>query len=151
MVPALELLKVHFEKNGSGMWAIQSLQSIPLKPRGSEEGSFFAIKDDLIVAQPAFAGTIKFVLGQSIVPVVAHVPGEKVLKCLGTGFFISCSGLLVTAAHVITDPIERRYGGIKELDDRTWHLGDIKLGVMIPLNPLFQGGVYIFRDIEWAS
>jgi len=59
--------------------------------------------------------------------------------------------LLVTAAHVITDPIERRYGGIRELDDRTWHLGDLKLGVMIPLNPLFQGGGYIFRDIEWAS
>lgn len=148
---ALKLLKVFFEKRCDGVWAIQSLTSIPLKPRGSEEGAFFAIKDDLVIEQPALAGTIRFVLGQSIVPVVAQIPGERVLRCLGTGFFISCTGLLVTAAHIITDPIERRYGGVTELDDRTWHLGDLKLGVMIPLNPLLQGRGYIFCDIEWAS
>lgn len=147
----MELLKVHFGKNRDGKWAIQSLQSIPLKPDGSGQDRLFVIKDDLLVKQPAFLGTIKFVLGQSIVPIVAHVPGERILRCLGTGFFISCTGLLVTAAHVITDPIERKYGGVRELDDRTWHLGDLKLGVMIPLNPLLQGDGYIFRDIEWAS
>jgi hypothetical protein len=59
--------------------------------------------------------------------------------------------LLVTAAHVITDPIERQYGRVAELDNRTWHAGDLKLGVMIPLNPLLQGEGYIFRDIEWAT
>ena len=150
-MPALELLKAYFAKNRDGVWAIRSLISIPLKPRRSDGGSFFTIEDDLVVAQPAFLGTIKFALGQSIVPVVAHVPGEKVLRCLGTGFFISCTGLLLTAAHVITDPIERQYGGVRELDDRTWHFGDLKLGVMIPLNPLLQGRGYIFRDIEWAS
>ncbi|HZM28239.1 MAG TPA: trypsin-like peptidase domain-containing protein [Gemmatimonadales bacterium] len=96
-------------------------------------------------------GTIRFALGQSIVPVVAHVPGERVLRCLGTAFFISCTGLLVTAAHVITDPIERRYGDVRELEDRTWHLGELKLGVMIPLNPITQGQGYIFRELEWAG
>lgn len=147
----MEILKVYFGKNPDGKWAIQSLQSIPLEPDGSGQGGLFAIKDDLLVSQPAFLGTIKFVLGQSIVPIVSQIPGERMLRCLGTGFFISCTGLLVTAAHVITDPIERKYGGVRELDDRTWHLGELKIGVMIPLNPLLQGSGYIFRDIEWAS
>ena len=149
--PTLELLKLHFGKNKDGKWAIEAMKGIPLRPRGGDGEGFFPIQDDLVVAQPAFLGTIKFVLGQSIVPVVAHVQGERVLRCLGTGFFISCSGLLITAAHVIADPIEGQYGGVKELDNLTWHAGDLKLGVMIPLNPLLQADGYIFRDIEWAT
>ena len=82
---ALELLKPHFGTNREGKWAIQALQSIPLKPDGSEQDGLFAIKDDLVVKQPAFLGTIKFVLGQSIVPIVTHIPGERMLRCLGTG------------------------------------------------------------------
>ena len=150
--PALAILRTHFRKSKDGGWVIETLKSIPLKPRsGSGDANFFAIEDDLVVESPALVGTIKSVLGQSIVPIVAHVPGERILRCLGTGFFISCSGLLVTAAHVITDPIERQYGSIKELDNRTWNLGDLALGVMIPLNPIFQGSGYVFRDIEWAG
>jgi hypothetical protein len=148
--PTPELLKLHFGKNKEGRWAIEAMTGIPLRPRDGDGEGFFTIQDDLVAAQPAFLGTIKFVLGQSIVPVVAQVQGERVLRCLGTGFFISCSGLLVTAAHVITDPIERQYGGVKELDDLSWHVGDLKLGVMIPINPLLQADGYIFRDIEWA-
>lgn len=148
----LALLKLHFRKSKDGRWIIEALKSISLRPYGGHAGEgFFPIEDDLVVAQPALLGTIKFLLGQSIVPVVAHVPGERVLRCLGTGFFISCSGLLVTAAHVITDPIERQYGAVKELDNQMWHSGDLTLGVMIPLNPLLQGAGYIFRDIEWAT
>jgi hypothetical protein len=150
--PALALLKAHFRKSKDGGWTIEAVKSIPLKPRGSDGHSgFFTIDDDLVVAQPALIGTIKFLLGQSIVPVVAHVPGERVLRCLGTGFFISCSGLLVTAAHVITDPIERQYGAVNELDNRTWHFGDLTLGVMIPLNPVLQGAGYVFCEMEWAT
>lgn len=150
--PTLAILRTHFRKSKDGGWAIEALKSIPLRPRGgSGDASFFAIEDDLVVESPALIGTIKSVLGQSIVPIVAHVPGERVLRCLGTGFFISCSGLLVTAAHVITDPIERQYGSVKELGNRTWDLGDLALGAMISLNPIFQGSGYVFRDIEWAG
>ena len=147
----LELLKVQFSKNHNGAWAIENFLPIPLKPRESEGGDFFAVEDDLVTAQPNFLGTIKFILGQSIVPVVAHVPGESVLRCLGTGFFISCTGLLVTAAHVITDPIERQYGDIAEVDEKALRFNNLKLGVMIPVNSIFQGEGYFFRDIEWAS
>jgi len=150
--PALEILKTHFGKNQDGRWAIVGLKSIPLRPRdGGQENGFFLVEDDLVVVQPAFVGTISSLLGQSIVPIVAHVPCEHVLRCLGTGFFISCSGLLVTAAHVITDPIERQYGSVKELDNRTWSPGNLTLGIMLPLNPIFQGSGYLFREIEWAT
>jgi hypothetical protein len=95
----LAILKTHFRKGKDSGWAIEALKSIPVRPRsGSGEDGFFPIEDDLVVAQPALIGTVKSVLGQSIVPIVAHVPGEQVLRCLGTAFFISCSGLLVTAA-----------------------------------------------------
>ena len=64
----LGLLKLHFGKNEAGVWAIQGMKSIPLRSRGGEGESFFALKDDLVVEQPAFLGTTHFVLGQSIVP-----------------------------------------------------------------------------------
>jgi hypothetical protein len=146
----LELLKLFFGQRHDGVWEIHGVKSIPLNAHGSDGSNFCRLKDDLVLANPPFVGTVKWALGQSIVPVVAHVQSESILRCLGTGFFISCTGLLVTAAHVITDPIERRYGGVRELDNQSWHMGDLKLGVLIPRNPLFQGPGYIFRDIEWA-
>lgn len=151
MSEALQILTLRFGKGHEGEWSIQSMKGIDLKPRTNDNQSFFPLKDDLIMEQPSFIGTTRFLLGQSIVPVVAHVPGESVLRCLGTGFFISCSGLLITATHVVTDPIERKYGGITELDEVNWDLGDLKLGVMIPLNPVSQGDGFIYRDITWAT
>lgn len=127
----LALLKLNFGKR-NGHWEIVSMTGIPLKASEGANEAFFAIRDDLVVAQPAFAGTVRFALGQSIVPIVTHVQGEPVLRCLGTGFFVSCTGLLITAAHVITEPIERQYGGIKECDELTWHARDLHIGVMIP-------------------
>jgi S1-C subfamily serine protease len=78
---------------------------------------FFAVRDDIVITQAApIGGTIRSVLGESIVPVVAVANGEQRVRCIGTAFFISCSGLLVTAAHVITDPIDRQYGNVREGD-----------------------------------
>src|SRR5665213_523839 len=127
----LGILKTHFCRSQGGTWEIQALTSIMLRPRvGNDDSGFFEIRDDIVVRQPNLVGTTTSVLGQSIVPVVAQVSDEHLLRCLGTGFFISCSGLLITAAHVITDPITRQYGGVRELDDQTWHFGDLKIGVM---------------------
>ena len=89
-------------------------------------------------------------MGQSIVPIVAMVTGESIIRCLGTGFFIGCDGLLVTAAHVVTDPIERKYGGVREVDQKNWSMGDLKLGVMVRTNSFDQPG-YFFCPIEWAT
>ena len=147
----MEVLRALFGQRDDGVWQIQSLMPVPLNPENGGDHNFYPVKDDLFFADPPFIGTIRYTLGQSIVPLVAHVPGENVLMCLGTGFFISCSGFLITAAHVITDPIDRRYGGLRELDDGTWYLGRLKVGVMIPTNPLAGIRGYIFREIEWAS
>lgn len=144
----MELLKLFFGRNKEGMWCINSLGSLKIKPKGIEE-DFYLIADEMAIFQPSTFGPTTFLLGQSIVPIVAQVQGESVLRCIGTGFFISCTGLLVTAAHVVSDPIERQYGGIKELNDFEWQASELKLGVMIPVRP--NGAAYVFREIEWAS
>ena len=124
---------------------------LTLKPRGGADEEFFAIHDELVIVQPTTFGTTTQFLRQSIVPVVAHVQGEDLLRCLGTGFFISCSGLLVTAAHVVTDPIERCYGGLREHDDMTWRGEDLKLGILLPTHTPQGNPGFAFRPMEWAS
>jgi hypothetical protein len=89
-------------------------------------------------------------MGESIVPIVAHVNGEDTLRCIGTEFFIICSGLLVTAAHVITDPIDRKYGKVVELSSNSISSHDLNFGVLVPTNPLFQQHGYIFFAFEWT-
>lgn len=127
------------------------MKSIPLTPKEHANENFYAIKDELIADSPNLLGTVQSILGRSIVPIVAQVPEENVLRCLGTGFFVSCTGLLVTAAHIITDPIERRYGNVFKVDDKNWDFGDLKLGVMIPTNPILQTPGFVYRDIQWAT
>ncbi len=39
---------------------------------------------------------------------------------------------------MITDPIDRKYGDVSELDDLTLHARRLKLGVMVPTNPIFE-------------
>lgn len=146
----MELLKLLFGSSKEGTWSINSMGSLKIKPKGTDE-DFYLIEDEMAIFQPATFGPTTFFLGQSIVPIVAQVNGESVLRCIGTGFFVSCTGLLITAAHVISDPIERQYGGVKELSDFEWHASELKLGVMIPLNPVLNGKVYVFREFEWAS
>ena len=148
---SIELLKVTFGKRTDGVWAIAALDSLKLKPREPTDHGFYAIADEIVTSNPRSFGSTTFHLAQSIVPIVAHVRGENILRCIGPGFFVSCTGLLVTAAHVITDPIERQYGGLTEGADLTWHARDLKLGVMIALNPMFHGKKYVFREIQWAS
>jgi hypothetical protein len=82
--------------------------------------------------------------------VVANVKGESTLRCVGTGFFVSCTGLLITAAHVITDPIERKYGRTTELDDLIFHANELSFGVLVPNNPIFQVPGYSFYSFEWS-
>lgn len=146
----MELLKLHFGRDKEGKWSINSLGSLKIKPKGAEE-DFYLIADEMAIFQPATFGPTTFFLGQSIVPIVAQVHGESVLRCIGTGFFVSCTGLLITAAHVVADPIERQYGGVRELSDFEWHASELRLGVMIPENPIFNSKAYVFREIEWAS
>ena len=134
-----------------GRWAIRSLDSIPLEPANKQPSDFYAVQENLFLAQPNYISTIRSTMGQSIVPVVVMMPDRRSIRCLGTGFFVSCTGLLVTAAHVITDPIDRRYCKVRRPDDQNWIMESLELGVMICTNPVFQQKGYIFRPIEWAG
>lgn len=69
------------------------------------------------------------------------------MRCLGTGFFVSATGLLITAAHVVTDPIDRDYGGVRKTDEKGWSSADLTLGVMMSVAP----HAWAFRAIEWAQ
>jgi hypothetical protein len=146
----VEFLKALFENRGDS-WAICNLAVIPLKSDSAEETNFYPVRNDIFTLQPNYISTIQSTIGQSIVPVVSIIPGEDVVRCLGTGFFISCTGLLITAAHVILDPLERSYGGIQKIDDENWFMGQAGLGVMLRTNPIFQLDGYRFRPIEWAA
>jgi hypothetical protein len=78
------------------------------------------------------------------------VPKFAPLLNIGTAFFISCSGLLITAAHVITDPIDRRYGNAREGDDHVIETQGLAFGVLVPSNPLFQVPGFGFYPFEWS-
>jgi len=146
----IKILKVTFGRGKNGVWSINGLNNIAIKSIDPTT-DFYRIADELVVWQPSSFGPTSYFLGQSIVPVVAQIHGEDVLRCIGTGFFVSCSGLLITAAHVVSDPIERQYGGIMETNDLVWQARELTLGVMIPLNPMTHGKTYVLREIEWAS
>jgi hypothetical protein len=151
----MEILKLFFGTR-EGRYVIQSMSSMKLEPADGHGGQFYKIKNDLFHAQGLIEGLpniglLTEVIGQSIVPIVAQIPGESCLRCLGTGFFISCTGLLITAAHVVSDPIEREYGHIEKSDDRKYYMKNVKLGVMMPLNSVFyQDQFFIFRAIDWS-
>jgi len=147
----LEILKLLFGPNAKGVLGIQAMIPLPLRPTAPGNDRFFKIADNVVGAQPNHIMTVLSALGQSIVPIVAMVPGEETIRCLGTGFFISWSGLLITAAHVIIDPIERNYGGVREVEGIGWDMSQLDLGVMVATNPIFQQPDWVFRKIEWSG
>jgi hypothetical protein len=63
---------------------------------------------------------------------------------------VSCTGLLITAAHVITDPIERQYGKVAQLPDLTLQGLDLHFGVLVPNNPIFEAPGFSFFPFEWS-
>jgi hypothetical protein len=146
---SLEILKLIFAREADG-WAIQNMKGIALKSE-DEQSTFYKIRDDLIAVEPNIIGSTSWFMGRSIVPIVANVEGDNTLRCIGTGFFISCTGLLLTAAHVISDPIERNYGDVYEAEHLTWHARKLKIGAMIPTNPVFEAPAFRFAPLEWAE
>ena len=75
------LLKVTFGKRTDGVWAITSLDSLELQPREPSEHGFYASADKIVTLSPSSFGPTTFHLAQSIVPIVAHVRGETILRC----------------------------------------------------------------------
>ena len=94
-MPEAQILMSFWDRRPDGAWAVNGLQGMTLKPKGGEPDSdLFEINDYLFLVQPNIMGTIHTFLGESIVPIVSRVHGESLLRCIGTGFFISCRWLI---------------------------------------------------------
>ena len=146
----MEILKTFFRKRDDGVWEITGLQGIDLHGGDTDEEDFYAIQDGIVAIQGQLPSTIQHCLGESIVPIVVNVHGDRTLRCVGTVFIISCTGLLISAAHVITDPIDRQYGEVSEVDDLTWHARRLSIGALVPSNPILEQPAYRFYPFEWC-
>jgi hypothetical protein len=169
------ILKSLWTKNEAGVWAIHGIKGIDLKPRQGFEADYFKIEDEMVlltdrpgpVMRDFFASFVhtEFLIRQSIVPIVAWNDGDGGMRCIGTGFFISASGLLLTAAHVIRDPIDDEYARFTQIADKAFRFDkSLHMGVLLPANPamrtappeLFNGPDEIrvaesfIAPIEWA-
>ena len=76
-------------------------------------------------------GPSDFLMQQSIVPVVAWLEGAQAVRCVGTASIISCTGYLLTAAHVLMDPLESGYGAVCQ-GKQVKHHESLNFGVLIP-------------------
>ena len=95
-------------------------------------------------------GSADFLIKQSILPVVALCDGESVIRCIGTGFFISCTGYIATACHVLLDPYDRGYGRAIRGGEELKFNEKVKMGVVMPINPVSGMGAYHFLPFEFG-
>jgi hypothetical protein len=158
------ILKSIWRRNQAGKWAVQHVRGIDLKPRQGFTRDFFGIKRriEILSNHPGPSpsdffgsfGTTEFLLRQSIVPVVAWNRGDDEARCIGTGFFISASGYLLTAAHVLRDPIDENYASVTELETGKLKLNDsLNFGIMLPANPALRNAPIdvhpALREANW--
>jgi hypothetical protein len=84
-------------------------------------------------------GLTEFLIRQSIVPIVAWNDGDRGMRCIGTVFFISASGLLMTAAHVIRDPVDDQYANYTKIGDNAFRFDkSLHMGILLPANPAMK-------------
>lgn len=158
------ILKSIWSKNAAGVWAGHDLKGIDLKPRQGFSRDYFRIENEvsLLTQSPgpimnnffATFGTTEFLVRQSIVPIVAWNDGDEEVRCIGTGFFISASGYLLTAAHVIRDPIDENYTSVTPIHKNSHKLGgNLRFGVLLPANPAMKGAPFempsVMREARW--
>jgi hypothetical protein len=158
------ILKSIWRKNEAGVWAGHDLKGIDLKPRNGFSKDYFKIKNEinLMTERPghimdnlfATFGNTEFLVRQSIVPIVAWNDGDDEIRCIGTGFFISASGLLMTAAHVVRDPVDENYTRVAQVDRNSHKLGEhLHFGILLPANPAMRGAPFemhpAVREAKW--
>lgn len=158
------ILKTIWRKNETGGWASHDLKGIDLKPREGFSKDYFKIKNEVnlmtqspgLIMNNLFAtfGTTEFLVRQSIVPIVAWNDGDQEIRCIGTGFFISASGLLMTAAHVLRDPVDENYTSITHVDKKLHKLGEnLHFGILLPANPAMKNAPFeihpAMREAKW--
>jgi S1-C subfamily serine protease len=151
------ILKSMWRKNEAGKWVIHDAKGINLKPREGFSADYFKIKSELVllterpgaVFENIFSsfGMTEFLLRQSIVPIVSWNEGDDEIRCIGTGFFVSATGYLLTAAHVVRDPIDEKYASLTEVNEKQHKLSEtLNFGVLLPNNPAIRTAPFITLD-----
>lgn len=156
------ILKSLWRKDRDGRWNIHAAKGLTLKPRAGSDSDFFTYESqiELMTSHPAASsihellssfGPTDFLMKQSILPVVAWVDGESVLRCIGTAFVISCTGYLVTACHVLLDPQDRQHAKVVRSDNAVRFLDGIHMGVLIPISPAsgYTGSMFFPFEQCW--
>lgn len=154
-----------WKKNEAGVYIGDGLRVINLKPREGFQKNYFKIENEenSMIPKPgsimnnffASFGTTEFLVRQSIVPLVAWNDGDAEIRCIGTGFFISASGLLMTAAHVLRDPVDENYTTVTQVDKNSRKLGErLHFGILLPANPAMKNAPFNIsskiREAKWC-
>ena len=152
------ILKSLWGRSADGRWGVTALKGVMLKPRPGSDPTFFRFESqmELMTERPrpnihdilGSFGSTDFLLGQSILPVVAWADGERAMRCIGTAYVISCTGYLITAAHVLLDPVERGYGDVVRKGNLLQPGRGLNMGVFVPLNSIFGPRGYRFFGFE---
>ncbi len=154
------ILKSLWQRSPDGRWKMTALKGLMLQPIPGSDPAFFRFESqmELMTERPGrnihdifgSVGSTDFLLGQSILPVVAWIDGERAIRCIGTAYVISCTGYLITAAHVLLDPVERGYGNIARKGSLLQPGAGLNMGVFVQLNPMFGPRGYRFFGFERA-
>lgn len=152
------ILKMLWGREKDGRGGITSMKGLDLKPQAGADPKFFKYESQMELLTNHPRGTIQdvlssfgptdFLMKQSILPVVAWMEGDSVIRCVGTATVISCSGLLMTACHVLLDPVDSKYGRV-ERQGNTLLLGSgLNMGAFIPHSPASRVRGFRFFPFE---
>src|SRR5579871_2024747 len=145
----IAILKSIWRRDEKGVWIVHDVQALRLIPRAGCGADYFNLKNDIgvLTAHPgrvfenifATFGTTEFLVRQSIVPIVSWHDGDLEARSIGTGFFISASGLLMTAAHVIRDPVDEGHAKLTQTSEQAFKFDEsLRFGVILPANPAMR-------------
>ena len=160
----IAVLKPLWTKLSDGRWGIHAAKSLELSSDSAADRKYFLLDGDvqLMSTSPsknihevlASFGSASFLMKQSIVPVVSWKAGDEHIKCVGTATIISCTAYVLTAAHVLMDPVESGHGGRRNGHSRK-HDEDLEFGVLIPTSPAYGVSGFRFFPFEkfwlWGS
>ncbi len=151
----VSILKTIWRLREDGRWGIHDLKGIELKPRPNSEPDFFRFESEmeLMTSSPRSMnvheifnsfGPTDFLLKQSILPVIAWIRGESPIRCVGSAFVVSCTGLLITAGHVLLDPQDRNYAKVTRQGSTLTYPAELNMGVLVPISPAYGRRGYRF-------
>jgi hypothetical protein len=151
------ILKSLWIRRTDGVWAISDMKGLTLRSDSGQDERYFLLRGDLelmtnhpngkFVDVLSLFGTTDYLMQQSIVPVVAWLEGEAAIRCIGTASIISCTGYVITAGHVLLDPLESGYGA-RRIGGKVEHREELNFGVMIPYMAS-AGGIYFTKAFRF--